>query len=251
MLPTIGEHNEKSPPPDRIRGRRHRLQRFLRPGCCDPAEGRVAHAESARNRHPKPIETLTPEEARKQPTPADAVKKVLADMGKSTAPEPGVTVKDMMVPVDGGSVPVHIYTPEGKGPFPVMVYYHGGGFVIADTKVYDAAARAGQDGECDHGLGRLPPGARTQVPDRAERRLPRPMGLDHPACQGIQRRPDACRGRRRIAGGNLATVVSMMARDKKVADAGAPAAGLPGRRQRHEHARPTSATPTPSRSTSR
>ena len=33
----------------------------------------------------KQIETLTPEEARKQPTPADAVKKALADMGKSTA----------------------------------------------------------------------------------------------------------------------------------------------------------------------
>jgi acetyl esterase len=90
---------------------------------------------------PKPIETLTPAEARKQPTPADAVKKVLADEGKSTAPEAGVTVKDMNVPVEGGTVPVHIYTPEGKGPFPVMVYYHGGGFVIADTKVYDASPR--------------------------------------------------------------------------------------------------------------
>ena len=90
----------------------------------------------------KPIETLSPEEARKQPTPADAVKKVLSDEHKSTAPEAGVTVKDMSVPVDGGSVPVHIYTPEGKGPFPVMVYYHGGGFVIADTKVYEASPRA-------------------------------------------------------------------------------------------------------------
>src|SRR5438046_2845339 len=64
----------------------------------------------------KPIESLTPEEARKQPTPADAVRKVLSDMGKNTAPEAGVTVKDMTVPVEGGSVPVHIYTPEGKGP---------------------------------------------------------------------------------------------------------------------------------------
>src|SRR5205085_1505930 len=79
-------------------------------------------------------------------TPADAVKKVQTDMkigvGKPAAPEPGVTVKDMTVPVDGGSIPVHIFTPEGKGPFPVMVYYHGGGFVIADTKVYEASPRA-------------------------------------------------------------------------------------------------------------
>jgi acetyl esterase len=49
---------------------------------------------------------------------ADAVKKVQSRMGMSTAPEPGVTVKDMTVPVEGGSVPVHIYTPEGTGPSP-------------------------------------------------------------------------------------------------------------------------------------
>src|SRR5450830_1655276 len=89
----------------------------------------------------KPIETLTPAEARKQPTPADAVKKVLTEMGKSGAPEPGVTKKTMAVPVKGGSVPVHIFTPEGSGPFPVMVYFHGGGFVIADTEVYEASPR--------------------------------------------------------------------------------------------------------------
>lgn len=40
----------------------------------------------------KPIETLTAEEARKQPTPADAVKKVLQGMDKSTEPKAGVTV---------------------------------------------------------------------------------------------------------------------------------------------------------------
>jgi acetyl esterase len=90
----------------------------------------------------KPIETLTPEEARKQPTPADAVKKVLEQMGKSTDPEAGVTVKDMTIPGPIGDIPIHIFSPEGKGPFPIMVYYHGGGFVIADTKTYEASPRA-------------------------------------------------------------------------------------------------------------
>ena len=94
----------------------------------------------------KPIETLTPEEARKQPTPADAVKKVLEAMGKSTAPEPGVTVKQMAATGPLGDIPVFVYTPEGKGPFPVMVYYHGGGFVIADTKVYEERS-AGETGQ--------------------------------------------------------------------------------------------------------
>jgi acetyl esterase len=35
-----------------------------------------------------------------------------------------------------------VYTPDGVGgPLPVIVYYHGGGFVIADINVYDASAR--------------------------------------------------------------------------------------------------------------
>ncbi len=90
----------------------------------------------------KPIEKLRPEEARKQPTPSDAVKKLLQDMGKSTDPVPGVTVKNSKVLGPLGDTPIHIYTPEGKGPFPVMVYYHGGGFVMADTETYDASPRA-------------------------------------------------------------------------------------------------------------
>ncbi len=90
----------------------------------------------------KPIEKLSPEEARKQPTPADAVKKVLKEQGKSTEPDPGVTVKDMSIPGPHGDIPIHVFTPEGNGPFPVMLYYHGGGFVIADTKTYEASPRA-------------------------------------------------------------------------------------------------------------
>lgn len=36
-------------------------------------------------------------------------------------------------------VPIRIYTPPGKGPFHVLVYYHGGGWVIADINTYDAS----------------------------------------------------------------------------------------------------------------
>jgi acetyl esterase/lipase len=92
----------------------------------------------------KPIETLTPAEARQQPTPADAVKNVLQGKGKDTAPEklvPGVTSVDSTIPGPAGSLPIRTYTPEGKGPFPVIVYYHGGGWVIADKNVYDGGAR--------------------------------------------------------------------------------------------------------------
>jgi hypothetical protein len=34
-----------------------------------------------------------------------------------------------------------VYTPEGAGPFSVVLYLHGGGWVFADRKVYDGGAR--------------------------------------------------------------------------------------------------------------
>jgi acetyl esterase len=92
----------------------------------------------------KPIETLTPAEARKQPTAADAVKAVLAAKGKDTDPTklvPGVSSQDTTIPGPEGSLPVRVYTPSGSGPFPVVVYYHGGGWVIANKDVYDGGAR--------------------------------------------------------------------------------------------------------------
>ena len=92
----------------------------------------------------KPIETLTPAEARKQPTPADAVMAILKKQGKDTSPTalvPGVTSVDRQIPGAVGNIPARVYTPDGAGPFPVVVYFHGGGWVIADKQVYDGGAR--------------------------------------------------------------------------------------------------------------
>lgn len=164
---------------------------------------------------PKPIENLSPEEARKQPSAADAVKKVLSDAGQSTAPEPGVTMKTQTVQGKGGSFPVHIFTPEGKGPFPVIVYYHGGGFVIADTKVYEASVRA------------LAKGAKTIVVSADYRRAPEHKFPTQPEdafaaykwaidnASQFNGDPTRVAVAGESAGGNLATVVSMMARDQK------------------------------------
>jgi len=90
----------------------------------------------------QPIETLTPPEARKQPTPTDAVMAVLRKQGKPTTPEPGVTTLDRTIPGPAGALPVRIYTPtEGTAPYPVIVYFHGGGWVIGTKEVYDGGAR--------------------------------------------------------------------------------------------------------------
>jgi len=93
---------------------------------------------------PKSLVTLTPVEARKQPTPADAVAAMLLAQGRDTAASAlvtGVTSIDRSIRGAVGNIPARIYTPDGTGPFPVIVYYHGGGWVIADKVVYDAGAR--------------------------------------------------------------------------------------------------------------
>lgn len=90
----------------------------------------------------KPVHTLTVEEARSQPTPTDAVMAVLEEKGESTAPEAVANVEDISIPGAEGDLEARVYTPEGEGPFPVILYFHGGGWVIADLDVYDASPRA-------------------------------------------------------------------------------------------------------------
>lgn len=91
----------------------------------------------------KPIETLSPEEARDQPSPADAAMAVMEDK-KIEAPAADVTTDDMSYTgADGSSVDARVYKPANvTGPLPVIVYIHGGGWVIADIDTYDSSARA-------------------------------------------------------------------------------------------------------------
>lgn len=95
----------------------------------------------------KPTESRTVEEARTQPTPGDAAKAILKAEGKDPVALMAamkVSKKDMTYPVEGGTQAVRIYTPEGAGPapLPVVVYYHGGGWVIATIDTYEASAVA-------------------------------------------------------------------------------------------------------------
>ncbi|MBX3706329.1 MAG: alpha/beta hydrolase [Pseudomonadales bacterium] len=50
-------------------------------------------------------------------------------------------VADRTIAGPTGPIPVRIYTPAGKGPFPVLVNLHGGGWVIGDLDTADAACR--------------------------------------------------------------------------------------------------------------
>ncbi|MGE0224965.1 MAG: alpha/beta hydrolase fold domain-containing protein [Acetobacteraceae bacterium] len=50
-----------------------------------------------------------------------------------------VVNRDMQGP--GGSLPLRIYTPHGTGPFPLVVFFHGSGFVVCDLDTHDPMCR--------------------------------------------------------------------------------------------------------------
>ena len=90
----------------------------------------------------KPVELLTPAQARLQPSPTDGVKTVLMKQGKSTVPDPAVVTRELPYGAHPQQV-ARIYMPAVKpsSAMPVIVYYHGGGWVIADLDTYDSTPR--------------------------------------------------------------------------------------------------------------
>lgn len=51
------------------------------------------------------------------------------------------SAQDRGIPSPNGPVKVRVYTPEGSGPFPVMAFFHGGGWVIGDLETHDSLCR--------------------------------------------------------------------------------------------------------------
>lgn len=90
----------------------------------------------------EPIEDLTPDEARRQPTPADAVSSLMARYGIPAADD-DVRAEDRTYPGAEGALTVRVYRPANlSSPAPIVVYYPGGGWVLSDLDDYDASARA-------------------------------------------------------------------------------------------------------------
>lgn len=80
-----------------------------------------------------PFEEMTVPQAREATT---------AFEGLQGEPEDVAAITNRTVPGPDGEIPVRIYTPSGEGPFPVVVFYHGGGWVIGTLETVDRPCRA-------------------------------------------------------------------------------------------------------------
>jgi len=80
----------------------------------------------------RPTHELEPAEAR------EAYRAMAALFG--AGPEVAAA-EDRTLPGPAGPLPVRVYRPEGSGPHPVLVFFHGGGWVIGDLDTHDRECR--------------------------------------------------------------------------------------------------------------
>jgi len=80
-----------------------------------------------------PMHHLSPQQAREQILAMRANKGDVESVGK---------VEDRIIKGSGGDIPIRIYTPNGRGPFPLLVYFHGGGWVVGSIETVDASCRS-------------------------------------------------------------------------------------------------------------
>jgi len=122
-------------------------------------------------------------------------------------------IEDMTVPGRGKDIPVRIYLPEGSGPFPVLLYFHGGAWALGNLDMEEDTCLA---------LARETPCIAVSVDYRLAPEHPFPAALEDcyavlqwAAGKGSTLGGDG--GRIAVsgesAGGNLAAAVALMSRD--------------------------------------
>jgi len=124
------------------------------------------------------------------------------------------SIKNQTIPGSVAEIPVRIYTPFGKGWFPILVFFHGGGWVMGNLEAADFICRSLANGascivvSVDY---RLAP----------EHKFPAALEDAYAAIQWVADCAATFKGdAKRIAvggdsaGGNLAAAVALMARDQ-------------------------------------
>jgi acetyl esterase len=78
------------------------------------------------------------------PVTADTVREIRARVTAGTAghPRPAIhTIVDRAIPGPGGPIPIRVYKPGPQSGFPILVFAHGGGWVMCDLETHDALCR--------------------------------------------------------------------------------------------------------------
>lgn len=153
-----------------------------------------------------PLESLSVPEARK------FIRDLFAPPGERESVR---KIEDLAVQTEGVEIPMRIYTPAGgSGPLPVLVYLHGGGWVIGDIETYDIPCRA-----LANGAGCIVASVDYRL--APEHKFPIPAEDCYRAVNWVARNTALFGGDpARIAiggdsaGGNLSAVVTLMARDR-------------------------------------
>jgi acetyl esterase len=87
-----------------------------------------------------------------QLTPGQAREQYLLRVGKLAVREPIFRTQDRAIPGPGSELPIRIYQPRESKPgelLPVLVWFHGGGFVIGNLDTHDSACRMlANQGDC-------------------------------------------------------------------------------------------------------
>ena len=128
--------------------------------------------------------------------------------------EPVASVVDHRVAVDGGEITVRVYTPEGSGPFPGFVYFHGGGWVAGDINTMDRPCRTfANAGRCVVVSVEYRCAPEHRFPTAAEDCYAATRWVaEHAAELNVDATRLGVGGD--SAGGNLGAVISQMARDR-------------------------------------
>jgi len=155
----------------------------------------------------KPIELLTPDEARQQ---------MLAMVrARGIVPQEVGEVGDSVIPGPGGGLPIRLYRPKtaAAGPLPALVYFHGGGHVIGDLESHDSVARAlCNGGECAVVSVNYRKAPEHKFPAAVEDAFEATKWV-HAEGAGLGLDPARIAVGGDSAGANLAAVVALMARD--------------------------------------
>ena len=147
-------------------------------------------------------------------TPDEARAAMLAQTAALGQPEPVAKVEDRFVPCPEHQIPIRVYTPEGRAPFAGLVFFHGGGWVIGNIETHDGLCRS---------IANTAGCVVISVEYRLAPEHPFPAAVEDAyavTCWAVENAETLGIDPERIAvggdsaGGNLAAVTALMARDR-------------------------------------